>query len=49
MKSKKNRVKKTKSKANIKLTSSKTLEELKEINEKDRFYGYYKTKKRFIN
>ncbi|MEA2019248.1 MAG: hypothetical protein U9N59_12440 [Campylobacterota bacterium] len=46
MKNKKNKVK---NKANIKLTSPKTLEELKEIGEKDRFYGYYKTKKRFIN
>ena len=38
-----------KKKATIKLTSEKTTAELKEINEKDRFYGYYKTKKRFIN
>jgi len=38
-----------KKKANIKLTSPKTLDELKDIGEKDRFYGYYKTKKRFIN
>ena len=47
MKSKKVKVKKKT--ANIKLTSEKTTDELKEINEKDRFYGYYKTKKRFIN
>ena len=49
MKSKEIKAKKTKNKANIKLTSPKTIDELKELNEKDRFYGYYKTKKRFIN
>ena len=47
MKSKK--IKEKKKKATIKLASEKTTDELKEINEKDRFYGYYKTKKRFIN
>ena len=41
--------KNNKKKADIKLTSPKTLEQLKELNEKDRFYGYYKTKKRFVN
>jgi len=47
VKSKKVKVKKKT--ASIKLTSQKTTAELKELNEKDRFYGYYKTKKRFIN
>lgn len=45
--SSKNTTKKNRKKIVIK--SPKTLQEIKEHEEKDKFKGYYKTKKRFIN
>ena len=41
--------KKKKANKNILIKSEKTLLEIKEHEAKDKFKGYYKTKKRFIN